>query len=180
MATEEQYRLIDLTLEDEEIQEALLDVSRFKIGFLNQFGIQEAQILEESGFKFTSQAITQRKADIRTFVLSHPEVQSENFTVMFDKITYWLSKKAEAEKAKRRRKAQKIKSIAAKHLRRKTVVSSSSSDEETPEEKSDKRSKASKSSKRSKKEQKPKKPKKIEQSSEESSDSDSLPDLDTE
>ena len=104
MATEEQYRLIDLAIEDED---------------LNQFGIQEVQILEESGFRFTSQAITQRKADIRTFILSHPEVQSENFTVMFDKITYWLSKKAEAEKAKRKRKAQKIKALAAKHLRRK-------------------------------------------------------------
>ena len=135
MATEEQYRLIDLAIEDEEIKEALLDVSRFKLGLLNQFGIQEVQILEESGFRFTSQAITQRKADIRTFILSHPEVQSENFTVMFDKITYWLSKKAEAEKAKRKRKAQKIKALAAKHLRRKKVVSSSDSDEEAPEEK---------------------------------------------
>ena len=176
MATEAQYRLIDLAFEDEEIQEALLDVSHFKMGLLNQFGLQEVQILEEAGFKFTSQAITQRKADIRTFILSHPEVQSESFTVMFDKISYWLSKKAEAEKAKRKRKAQKMKALAAKHLRRKVVVSSSTSDEEGPEEKSDKRSKASKSSKKT---HKPKKQKKVEQSDETSSDLDSFTDLET-
>ena len=176
MATEAQYRLIDLAFEDEEVQEALLDVSHFKMGLLNQFGLQEVQILEEAGFKFTSQAITQRKADIRTFILSHPEVQSESFTVMFDKISYWLSKKAEAEKAKRKRKAQKMKALAAKHLRRKVVVSSSTSDEEGPEEKSDKRSKASKSSKKT---HKPKKQKKVEQSDETSSDLDSFTDLET-
>ena len=176
MATEAQYRLIDLAFEDEEVQEALLDVSHFKMGLLNQFGLQEVQILEEAGFKFTSQAITQRKADIRTFILSHPEVQSESFTMMFDKISYWLSKKAEAEKAKRKRKAQKMKALAAKHLRRKIVVSSSESDEDVPDVKSDKKSQASKSSKKS---NKPKKQKTVKQSGENSSESEPLPDLQT-
>ena len=176
MATEAQYRLIDIAFEDEEIQEALLEVSHFKMGLLNQFGLQEVQILEEAGFKFTSQAITQRKADIRTFILSHPEVQSESFTMMFDKISYWLSKKAEAEKAKRKRKAQKMKNIAAKHLRRKIVVSSSESDEDVPDVKSDKKSQASKSSKKS---NKPKKQKTVKQTGENSSESEPLPDLQT-
>ena len=176
MATEAQYRLIDLAFEDEEVQEAVLDVSHFKMGLLNQFGLQEVQILEEAGFKFTSQAITQRKADIRTFILSHPEVQSESFTMMFDKISYWLSKKAEAEKAKRKRKAQKMKALAAKHLRRKIVVSSSESDEDVPDVKSDKKSQASKSSKKS---NKPKKQKTVKQTGENSSESEPLPDLQT-
>ena len=54
-------QLIEETMMDQDLNEALIDISEFKIGSLNRFTADDILILEDAGFQFMSRSYTQRK-----------------------------------------------------------------------------------------------------------------------
>ena len=58
MANEGMKQLIDYARTDEEINEALIDITEFKLGFLNRISNDDFLCLEEAGFKFNGRSLT--------------------------------------------------------------------------------------------------------------------------
>ena len=61
MATEGMKQLIDYARADEEINEALMDITEFKLGLLNRMSIDDLLCIEEAVFKFSGRSLTQRR-----------------------------------------------------------------------------------------------------------------------
>ena len=103
--------LIDIVFNDPDMVEALLDIQQFKLTALSRFSREDLEVLEESGFKFTSSFITQRRNELKTFLLQHPECMSSDYETLIDKITYYCTKQGQIlrdMKAKRIRRAKEL------------------------------------------------------------------------
>ena len=70
MATDGMKELIQYAKTDEEINEALIDITEFKLGLLNRLSTDDLQCFEEAGFKFNSRSLTQRIQEVRSFLCS--------------------------------------------------------------------------------------------------------------
>ena len=104
-------QLIDLSIENKELQEALQDITEFKLGSLNKFTAEDFNELEAIGFKFSTKAVTQRKSEMRLFVNEHPECQSGDFTTMVEKITYYTLKKQQLKRKKQKKTTEKTRKV---------------------------------------------------------------------
>ena len=101
-------QLIDECIANEEYNEALLDITEFKLGMLNKFNADDIFQIEDAGFNFVSRSLTQRKQELRSFITGHPALMSGDFETMIDKIMFYLSRQRR-EKARRRQKRQRRK-----------------------------------------------------------------------
>ena len=117
MATESMKQLIEDTMMDRELNEALIDIADFKIGMLNRFTIDDIMILEEAGFNFVSRSITQRKQELRAFICGNPALKSADFETMLDKIMFFLSKQHKEMAKKKQKRQQRAKQIKAQYFR---------------------------------------------------------------
>ena len=110
-------QLIEETMVDQELNEALIDISEFKLGILNRLTADDIYILEEAGFQFISRSYTQRKQEVRAFLCGHPALLSGDYETMLDKTMFYLSKKRkEIAKSKQRRK-QRTRQIKERYFR---------------------------------------------------------------
>ena len=84
--------LIDTVYEDKEMREALLDINQFKQTMISKFSREDLEVLEEGCFQFSNTYITQRRNELKTFLLTHPECMSGDFETLMDKIMYFTTK----------------------------------------------------------------------------------------
>ena len=122
-------QIIEESMTDQDYNEALIDITEFKLGLLNRFTVDDLYILEESGFPFVSKSLTQRKQELRAFVCGHPAVMSGDFDMMLDKIMYYLSKQRK-ERLKDRQKRQ----MKAKAIRERYFKDYSDSEQDVPDD----------------------------------------------
>ena len=122
-------QIIEESMADQDYNEALIDITEFKLGLLNRFTVDDLYILEESGFPFVSKSLTQRKQELRAFVCGHPAVMSGDFDMMLDKIMYYLSKQRK-ERLKDRQKRQ----MKAKAIRERYFKDYSDSEQDVPDD----------------------------------------------
>ena len=102
---------------DPGLNEALVDITEFKLGLLNRFTFDDLLILEDSGFEFVSRSITQRKQELRTFITAHPALESGDFETMMDKILFYLSKSRFARQKEKLRRQQRTKALKEKYFK---------------------------------------------------------------
>ena len=143
MATDSMKQLIEETMIDQDLNEALIDISEFKLGTLNRFTADDIYILEDAGFQFTARSFTQRKQELRTFLCGHPALLSGDFEVMLDKLMFYLSKQRKDQARIKQRRKQRTRQIKERYFR--------DSDEYGQDEPDDASSAHSKSPKRSSK-----------------------------
>ena len=117
MATEAMKQLIEESMHDQELNEALIDISEFKLGMLNRFTIDDILILEEAGFNFVSRSVTQRKQELRSFMCGHPALLSGDFETMIDKLMFYLSKQHKDQLRRKQRRQQKTKQIKERYFK---------------------------------------------------------------
>ena len=117
MATESMKQLIEDAMHDEDLNEALIDIAEFKLGYLNRFTVEDILVLEEVGFNFVSRSLTQRKQELRTFICGHPVLMSADFETMLDKIMFYLSRTKKEKLRKRQKKHQKTKMIKERYFK---------------------------------------------------------------
>ena len=118
MATEGMRTLIDAVYEDKEMREALLDINRFKQTIISKFSREDLDVLEEAGFEFSNNYITQRRNELKTFLLTHPECMSGDFETLMDKIMYYTAKQGTKLKDQKKKRLQRIKQLAEKNIKR--------------------------------------------------------------
>ena len=138
--------LIDLTYNDVALREALLDMVQFKPTMLTRFSRDDLEILDDAGFRFSSPYITQRRAEIKTFLNNHPECMSGDFETLVDKISYLVAKLYKDEAQAKRKQTKRVKEITRKHM---VPVSDESSSEDSIQSFHSKRSKTSEKSSKS-------------------------------
>ena len=68
MSSEGMNVLIDMVYDDASLREALLDITGFKKTMISRFSREDFELLEEAGFRFSSQFLTQRRAELNTFL----------------------------------------------------------------------------------------------------------------
>ena len=110
-------QIIEESMTDQDYNEALIDITEFKLGLLNRFTVDDLYILEESGFPFVSKSLTQRKQELRAFVCGHPAVMSGDFDMMLDKIMYYLSKQRKERLKDRQKRQMKAKAIKERYFK---------------------------------------------------------------
>ena len=89
MATEGMKQFIDYARADEEINEALIDITQFKLGFLKRISNDDLLCLEEAGFKFSGRSLTQRRQELRSFICGNPVLRAGDYDTMIDKVMYY-------------------------------------------------------------------------------------------
>ena len=117
MATDYMKQLIDETIGDEEMNDALIDITEFKLGMLNKFNADDIFQIEDAGFNFVSRSLTQRKQELRSFITGHPALMSGDFETMIDKIMFYLSRQRREKAKKRQRRQQRTKAIKEKYFK---------------------------------------------------------------
>ena len=117
MATDSMRQLIEETIADPGLNDALIDISEFKLGMLNRFTFDDILILEDSGFEFVSRSITQRKQELRTFITSHPALESGDFETMMDKIMFYLSKTSKERLREKQRRQKRTRALMEKYFK---------------------------------------------------------------
>ena len=110
-------QLIEETIADPDLNEALIDISQFKLGSLNRFTADYILIFEDAGFQFVSRSFTQRKQELRSFICGHPALMSGDFETMLDKIMFYLSKSQKERLRRRQRRKQKTRQIKERYFR---------------------------------------------------------------
>ena len=127
MATESMRALIDIVFNDPDMVEALLDIQQFKLTALSRFSREDLEVLEESGFKFTTSFITQRRNELKTFLLQHPECMSSDYETLIDKITYYCTKQGQILRDMKAKRIRRAKELAEANKKRAADEESSSS-----------------------------------------------------
>ena len=110
-------QLIEETMADTDLNEALIDIIEFKLGILNRFTADDILILEDAGFQFVSRSFTQRKQELRSFLTGHPALLSGEFETMLDKIMFYLSKSRKERLRRKQRRQQKTRQIKERYFR---------------------------------------------------------------
>lgn len=118
MATDGMRTLIDAVYEDKEMREALLDINRFKQTIISKFSREDLDVLEEAGFEFSNNYITQRRNELKTFLLTHPECMSGDFETLMDKIMYYTAKEGTKLKDQKKKRLQRAKQLAKENIKR--------------------------------------------------------------
>lgn len=118
MATDGMRTLIDAVYEDKEMREALLDINRFKQTIISKFSREDLDVLEEAGFEFSNNFITQRRNELKTFLLTHPECMSGDFETLMDKIMYYTAKQGTKLKDQKKKRLQRVKQLAKENIKR--------------------------------------------------------------
>ena len=124
--------IINWAFLNDEWSEALMDIKDFKLQLVGRFTRSELDLLEEQGFKFSAPGIVQRRNDIKSFIRQHPEVMSNDFETLIDKIIYWLEKESEMKHAMRAKQSSRIRSKYQKPKKQKQT-----DDEDEKDEKQD-------------------------------------------
>ena len=138
MATDGMRALIDHCFTDSSLCEALLDIQEYKKTLVARFSKEDLEILEDAGFQFSNNYVTQRRNELKTFLTKHPECTSGNFETLIDKITYFTTKQIEVwqdERAQRRRRA---KQLAEANKKRVQKTFEPEDDDDQPNEEEDK------------------------------------------
>ena len=117
MATDTMKQLIEESFADEEFNEALLDITEFKLGMLNRFTADDIFQLEDAGFQFVARSLTQRKQELRSFVTGHPALMSGDFETMIDKIMFYLSRQRREKAKKKQRRQRRTQEIKEKYFK---------------------------------------------------------------
>ena len=78
--------LINVVVGNPSLREALKQIRGFKVMVVNQLSKTALEILDENGFDFSSSYVTQRRNDVKSFVLSHPEVMADDSEILIDNI----------------------------------------------------------------------------------------------
>ena len=81
--------LIDTVYDDQEMREALFDITQFKISMIS-----------------------------KTFLLNHPECMSGELETLMDKIMYFTTKEGKKLKDQKKKRLQRIKQLAEKNIKR--------------------------------------------------------------
>ena len=136
-------QLIDYVRSDEEINEALIDITEFKLGLLNRLTIDDLECFEEAGFKFNARSLTQRKQEFRSFICGHPALMSGDYETMIDKVMYYLAQVQAEKKRKRSQRSKRTRQIMERNFK---VEASDSEQEDVPDDARSSKSKASKKS----------------------------------
>ena len=118
MATDGMRSLIDTVYDDQEMREALFDITQFKISMISRFSREDLEVLEEAGFEFSNTYITQRRNELKTFLLNHPECMSGELETLMDKIMYFTTKEGKKLKDQKKKRLQRIKQLAEKNIKR--------------------------------------------------------------
>ena len=118
MATEGMRSLIDAVYDDKEMREALLDINRFKQTIISKFSREDLEVLEEAGFEFSNNYITQRRNELKTFLLTHPECMSGDFETLMDKIMYYTAKEGTKLKDQKKKRLQRAKQLDKENIKR--------------------------------------------------------------
>ena len=140
MATDGMRTLIDHALSDSSLCEALLDIQEYKKSLVARFSKEDLEILEDAGFQFSNNYVTQRRNELKTFLTKHPECTSGNFETLVDKITYFTTKQIEQwndERAQRRRRAKQLAEANKKRIK-KIIEPFADDDDDKPNEEEDK------------------------------------------
>ena len=117
MSTEGMNVLIDMVYDDKNLREALLDIIGFKKTMIARFSREDFELLEEAGFRFSSQFITQRRAELNTFLFNHPECMSGDHETLIDKISYLVAKLYQDKVSKSSKRARRAKEIVHRNMR---------------------------------------------------------------
>ena len=96
--------LINVVVGNPSLREALKQIRGFKVMVVNQLSKTALEILDENGFDFSSSYVTQRRNDVKSFVLSHPEVMADDSEILIDNIICFLNL-TENERTQRMRRA---------------------------------------------------------------------------
>ena len=118
MATDGMRSLIDTVYDDQEMREALFDITQFKISMISRFSREDLDVLEEAGFEFSNNFITQRRNELKTFLLNHPECMSGELETLMDKIMYYTAKEGTKLKDQKKKRLQRVKQLAKENIKR--------------------------------------------------------------
>ena len=143
MATEGMKQLIDYARTDADINEALMDITEFKLGLLNRMSIDDLLCIEEAGFKFSGRSLTQRRQELHSFICGNPALMAGDYETMIDKLMYYLAQTAAEKKKKRDRRTKRTRQIMERNFR---AEASDSEQEDVPDDARSQKSKAPKKS----------------------------------
>ena len=104
--------------DDQEMREALFDITQFKISMISRFSREDLDVLEEAGFEFSNNFITQRRNELKTFLLNHPECMSGELETLMDKIMYYTAKEGTKLKDQKKKRLQRVKQLAKENIKR--------------------------------------------------------------
>ena len=138
--------LIHYARTDDEINEALIDITEFKPGQLNRISSEDYNVLKKQVL-----SSTQRKKEVRSFIMCHPALMSGDYETMIDKVMYYLAQVHAEKKKKRTKQTKQTRRIMERNFK---TEASNSEQEDVPDDAKSSSSKVSKKSSKKKSKQK--------------------------
>ena len=102
------FNLIDICIANPSIRETLKEIKAFQQQTISRLYNDHINTLVECGYEFQTTSISGRKQELKLFILTHPEVMSNDIETLLCNIAHYVSRSTATEKAYQEKQARQM------------------------------------------------------------------------